>query len=318
MANWGGFVLATATVAVKADETPTDTRTSRKHRRLPIWWFVVTILLVAVIVVTFTPGVLDYFNDPDAEVHAPGITDFLPDAIFGEGTWFEFNRLTLARVIAAAALIVVLSIAAVTAKLRPSGFQVCVEYVLEFVRRSIGVATLGEARGRRYAKTLGFVFFGVLAMNLTGIIPGLNIGASSAVAVPVVCAVYVWVVYIAAGIKERGFKRFTKEQLVPAGVPASLCILITPIEFFSTFIMRPVSLIIRLLANMMAGHMLLAVTYFGTQALMLAGGLLAATSVLTFAGSVVVTLFELFVAILQAYIFTMLAAVYIKLSVEAH
>ncbi len=81
---------------------------------------------------------------------------------------------------------------------------------------------------------------------------------------------------------------------------------------------RPATLAIRLLSNMIAGHMLLAVTYFGTQAMTVAMGAMKPLAVLTFTGSVILTLFELFVAVLQAYVFTILTAVYIKMSVEAH
>lgn len=238
--------------------------------------------------------------------------------MFGEGTWYEFNRLTMARVIAAVVVMILLAGMAASAKIRPGRLQVCIEYVLEFVRRSVGIEMLGESRGRHYAKPLAFVFFGTLAMNLTGIIPGIDIAASSAVAVPIVFAVYVWVLYIAAGIKNRGAGRFFKEQLVPKGLPIPVYILITPIEFVSNFIIRPLTLAIRLLANMMAGHILLAITYFGTQTLLLASAALKPIAILTFAGSLAVTGFELFVAILQAYVFTVLTAVYIKMSVEAH
>ena len=94
--------------------------------------------------------------------------------------------------------------------------------------------------------------------------------------------------------------------------------LLTPIELLSTFIVRPATLAIRLLANMIAGHMLLAITYFGTQVLLIGVGAMVPISALTLAASVVMTLFELFVAVLQAYVFTVLTAVYIKMSVEAH
>ena len=305
-----GVILSTATVAVEPK--------TKKSRRLPLWWSVVAIILVAVVAATFVPVIVDTLQNPDTEVHQPGLSDFFPDVIFGEGTWFEFNRLTLARVIAMVAVIAILGGAALTAKLRPTRFQVCVEYVVEFVRRSIGVDVLGEVKGRRYAKSLGFVFFGVLAMNLTGVVPGINTAASSVVAVPLMFALYVWVLYIALGIKARGLWRYLKEQTMPEGVPWVLYILLTPIEFISNFIVRPVSLTIRLLANMMAGHMLLAITYFGTQSLLLAAPGLKALAVLTFAGSLAVTCFELFVAVLQAYVFTILTAIYISLSVEAH
>ena len=95
-------------------------------------------------------------------------------------------------------------------------------------------------------------------------------------------------------------------------------LLITPIEFLSTFIVRPVTLTLRLLCNMVSGHLLLGMTYFGTTSLLLHLQTTSALSALTGAAMVVMTLFEVFVALLQAYIFTILSGVYIKLSIEAH
>ena len=105
---------------------------------------------------------------------------------------------------------------------------------------------------------------------------------------------------------------------MPKGLPKPVYLLITPIEFFSTFIVRPATLAVRLLCNMMSGHLLLALTFFGTSALLAAAGSLKALAVATFAAAIAMTLFEIFVAFLQAYIFATLTAVYIKLSVESH
>ncbi|MFZ1381297.1 MAG: F0F1 ATP synthase subunit A [Scrofimicrobium sp.] len=258
------------------------------------------------------------FKDPDYEVHQPGLADFFPAAVLFEGTPFEMNRLVIARLLVAFALGLSFFLVVRNLKLRPGRMQWLSEFLAGFVRDQIGVELLGTSRGHRYATILGFIFFGVLGMNLTGIIPGIDIAASSVVAVPIVFAVVAYVTFIVAGIKARGGMRFLHEQLFPAGVPWPLYILLTPIEFISTFIIRPLSLAVRLLANMMAGHMLLALSYFGTQALLLASTFMKPLSILTFGGSIVATLFEIFVAALQAYVFTVLTAVYIKMSVEAH
>ena len=70
-------------------------------------------------------------------------------------------------------------------------------------------------------------------------------------------AIVAYVVFIYAGIKKHGVGRYFKNQLFPAGVPWPLYILLTPVEFLSTFILRPITLTLRLLMNMVAGHMLL-------------------------------------------------------------
>ena len=98
-----------------------------------------------------------------------------------------------------------------------------------------------------------------------------------------------------------------------------LYILLTPIEFFSTFIVRPFTLFVRLLANMIAGHMLLALTILASNYFLLtAAGGLKVISLVTFLAAIAVTAFEIFVAFLQAYVFAVLTAVYVEQSVHAH
>ena len=296
-------ILSTLTKA----EEPQVVRT----RTLPRWYWICVALLVALAAVTFWPAMTEH-------PHQPGILDFLPEAIFGEGTFLSFNRVTLARVIVAVVLCAVAARVASRLRLVPTRGQQVVEMLAEFVRRSIGIEMLGDARGRRFAPILGVIFIGVLGMNLTGVVPGINIAASSVMAVPVVFAVLAYVTFIAAGIREQGVGPFFKSQLFPPGLPWPIYFLITPIEFFSNFVVRPATLAIRLLCNMISGHLLLALTFFGTSAMLASAGGMKGLAVLMVGTSLVVTLFEIFIAILQAYIFAVLTAVYIKLSVEAH
>ncbi len=287
-------------------ETPPTTR-----RVLPRWYVAILVILALVIIATAVPAFTE-------TMHSPGIEDFFPAPIFGAGTFFSFNRLVLARIIAAVVLCVIFAVGAAHLKLIPSRGQQLLEMGAEFVRNQIGIQVLGEARGKKYSAFLGFVFFGVLAMNLTGIVPGINIAASSVMAIPLVFAVISYVSFIGAGIKKQGVGSFFKSQLFPPGVPKAIYIILTPIEAFSTFVVRPATLAIRLLCNMISGHLLLAMTFFGTSAMLAAIPAMKGLAVLTIASSFVVTLFELFIAVLQAYIFAILTSVYIMLSVENH
>ena len=250
--------------------------------------------------------------------HQPGLADFFPSAIFGEGSILEFNRLTLARVVMGLLVSGALLAVAYRPKLVPGRGQMAVEVIAEFIRSNIALEMLGTKNGRKFSGFIGFAFFGVLAMNLAGIIPGLNIAASSVVAVPMVFAVITYATYIGAGIKAQGVGHFFASQLLPPGLPKPMYLLITPIEFLSNFIVRPVTLTVRLLANMMSGHLLLGMTYFGTATLLHALSAISSVSILTGAAMLLMTGFEVFVAFLQAYIFTILTAVYIKLSIESH
>ena len=269
------------------------------------------VVLVAVIVLTAVPA---FTQHP----HSPGVEDFFPEALFGQGTFLEFNRLTLVRVVMAVALCLMAGTVASRIKIVPGRGQALLEIVADFVRSNVAFTLLGNKNGRRFAPLLGTLFLGVLAMNLSGVIPGLNIAASSVVAVPMVFAALTYITFIGAGIREQGVGHFFASQLMPPGLPKVMYLLITPIEFLSNFIVRPVTLTLRLLCNMVSGHMLLGMTFFGTTSLLLHLQASSTISLLTGASMIVMTLFEIFVAVLQAYIFTILSAVYIKLSIEAH
>lgn len=288
----------------------TTTQGPRTYKT-PTWVKALSGVLVVIILASAVPA----FTEAN---HKPGIADFFPSAIFGEGTFFEFNRMALARVIAGVVVCLLFGVAAARLKLVPGRGQSLVELSADFVRKQVGVEVLGEAAGRRWAPLLGFIFFGVLAMNITGVVPGINIAASSVMAVPLVFALISWVVFIGAGIKAQGVGHFFKTQLFPAGVPKPLYILLTPIEAFSTFVVRPATLAIRLLANMISGHLLLSITFFGTASLLAAAPAFKGIAILTIGSTFIVTLFELFIAVLQSYIFAILTAVYIMLSVEEH
>jgi len=103
-------------------------------------------------------------------------------------------------------------------------------------------------------------------------------------------------------------------------VPWPIYLILTPIEFLSTFIIRPATLTVRLLANMLAGHLLLVLCFAATNYLFFEASSLGLNlaGIGTLAAGFAFTLFEIFVAVLQAYVFTVLTAVYIQLSVESH
>lgn len=255
-----------------------------------------------------------------AGFHGPSLADFFPPAVLFEGTVFEFNRITMVRIIATAVLVLLFWLAARSPRLVPSRGQSLGELAVDFVRTGIAEESLGKEVGRRYAPLLIVIFFGVLAMNITGIIPFLNIAGSSVVGMPLVFALVSYVAFIYAGIKAQGAGHFFKSQLFPPGVPKAIYLILTPIEFLSTFVIRPATLTVRLLANMLAGHLLLVLCFSATNFLFFeasSAGLSIAGAGTLLAGFAF-TLFEIFVAVLQAYVFTVLTAVYIQLSVESH
>lgn len=235
------------------------------------------------------------------------------------GTPFALNRIELIRILVLILLLVFLLVGTRRMKLVPGRGQVVVEFILGFPRQSIVVDTLGEKDGRRFMPLLMTVFFVTLGMNLTGIIPGLQIAGTSVIGIPLIEAVVLYVVFIYAGIKKHGGGGFLKNALFPPGVPWFLYILLTPVEFVSTFIVRPISLVLRLLMNLVAGHMLLALCWAATQFFLVTllftnGQPLGLLGLGSFAFGVVFFALELFVALLQAYVIAILGAIYIQLA----
>ncbi|MET0589863.1 MAG: F0F1 ATP synthase subunit A [Naasia sp.] len=253
--------------------------------------------------------------------HAPTLAEFFPPVILFEGTPFEINRIIMVRLIAVALLILLLWLGTRRMKVVPGRGQSIVEMLFGFVRTTIGEEILGRKDGKRFLPLLTTIFFLVLATNITGVIPGLNIAGSSLIGLPLVLAVVAYVAFIYAGIKDRG-AAFFKTALFPPGVPKPLYILLTPIELLSTFILRPISLTLRLLMNMVVGHLLLVLCFAATDFFFFnasVDGPLRLIGAGTLGFGIFFTLFEILVAVLQAYIFTLLTAVYIQLAVaEEH
>ncbi len=234
------------------------------------------------------------------------------------GTPFAINRIELIRFIVLIALVLFLWLGTRRMKLVPSRGQVLVEYILGFPRKSIVIDTLGEKDGRRFMPILVTIFFVTIGMNLTGVIPPLQIAGTSIIGIPLIEAAVAYVMFIYAGIRRHGGKFFTA-ALFPPGVPWPLYILLTPVEFVSTFIVRPISLVLRLLMNLVAGHMLLALCWAATQFFLVTllftqGNFLGLLGIGTFAFGVIFFGLELFVAVLQAYVITILATIYIQLA----
>jgi F-type H+-transporting ATPase subunit a len=245
----------------------------------------------------------------------PTIDDFLPPEILFQGTPFALNRLILVRIFAVIVIVLVLGITAKRAKLVPGRWQGAVEWAIDFVRTNIVYQVMGELRGKRYLPMISTIFFAVLIFNLCGVIPGLNIAGTATIVMPLVFALWTLVQYWAAGIREKGLGHFLKDELLPAGVPWPIYILLAPIMFLEILIVRPFSLTIRLFANMVAGHLLIAICFAATEWFLIESHtLLSFAGVATLLGGFIMTLFELMVAALQAFIFAILTTSYINMS----
>ena len=246
-------------------------------------------------------------------LHFPPMSELVEwRGILFKDTPFEVNKVVL--LMWASALIVFLLFwtagrAAASGRLVPTGVQSIVESGVEFVRNDIILQTMGPA-GLGWTPFLVTMFFFIFFTNIWEVVPGIQFPVNARMALPAFLAILVWFIFNLIGIKAQGFGGYMKSMLFPPGVPKALLPLVALIEFISTVFVRPFSLAVRLFANMLAGHLLL-VTFAVLCAALWTAAPVAVILPLPFIMLVLLTAFEILVAVLQAFIFTILAAVYI-------
>jgi F-type H+-transporting ATPase subunit a len=224
------------------------------------------------------------------------------------------NRIMLIRVFVTLVILLVFWLGVRRMKIVPGRFQTLIEWGLDFVRVGIAEDLLGKKDGRRFLPILTTFFFMIIAMNITGIVPGINIAGTSVIGVPILLAAIAYVTWIYAGLRKHP-GAFLRNALFPPGVPWPLYIIVTPIEIISTFIVRPITHTLRLLMNLIVGHLLLVLCFLATQWFFFeAPGLFKLFGVGTLLFGFAFTLLEILIAILQAYVFTILTAVYLQLA----
>lgn len=224
---------------------------------------------------------------------------------FGEGI-FAVNKVVVLMFVGVLVVFGIFMAAASRKSLVPTGVQNLAESIIEFVQEGIILQTMGRD-GLVWTPFLLTLFTFIAALNLIGLVPAIQMPVNARIALPALMAIVVWIVFNVVGIVKQGPIGYFKSIMFPPGVPKALYILVSPIELVSTIVVRPLSLAVRLFANLLAGHLILVSFAVITAALVktvigavLSGGLLIA-----------LTAFEVLVALLQAYIFTILAAVYI-------
>jgi F-type H+-transporting ATPase subunit a len=195
----------------------------------------------------------------------------------------------------------------------PGKRQFYVEQIYGFVRNTIGRDVIGAEHFKRFLPLLFTLFTMVLVNNLFGIVPFIQFPTMSRIAFPIVLTLIVYVVYHVVGLKAKGGVVPYIKSMVPPGLPGWVVPLMFVLELATYFIIRPVTLALRLFGNMFAGHLLLLVFIVGGEYLTFEAGSigLAGAGVASFLFSIVMTFFELLVEFLQAFVFTILAALYL-------
>lgn len=244
----------------------------------------------------------------------------IPEMMFG----FQPTKLMVLEVVAA--VIVALLFIPLARKIatgeRPRGrMWNLLESMLVFIRDQVARPAIGEHEADRFLPLLWTLFFFVLGCNLLGMIPWLG-SPTGALGVTAALAAVSFLAVVGAGMASHGFVGFFKAQVPHMDLPFPLGYLLFPLLLVLEvmgLLIKHVVLAVRLFANMFAGHLVLAVILgFILSAAnlgMVAWGGVTVASVL---GSVALSLLELFVAFLQAYIFTFLTALFIGMSVHSH
>jgi F-type H+-transporting ATPase subunit a len=237
---------------------------------------------------------------------APGKGDFILPGIVG-GFTKPMAQIILSVIIVFAFFMV----AGRRSLLVPNRVQFAGEGVYRFVRDGIAQDTIGPEFAR-YVPYLTALFSFVLVNNIFGIVPLFQFPSMSRIGFPAGLAILSWLVFNFVGVRRKGLGGYLKEVCIPPGVPKWILPLLIPLEFVQTILTRPLTLGLRLFANMFAGHLMLLVFIVGGDYMLLHGtGALPFLSPFAFLMGIVMTIFEALIQVLQAYIFTLLTSLYI-------
>ncbi len=249
----------------------------------------------------------------------PGAEEVFPPQIFEQVAWFD-----------KAILLVIVSVFIISGflwsavrrpALVPGRMQFTGELLYNFVRNGIGRDLIGSKDFMTFVPLLFTLFTYIMVNNLFGVTPFVSFPPMAHIAFPMVLAIIVLVVYNVAGIRRQGFGRYFRDVMFIPGVPWFVYPILAPIELLTILFIRPFTLTLRLFANMFAGHMLLLVFVTGAEYMIIevSNPALKAAGLLTGVVAIVMSLFELFIELFQAYIFALLTALYISGAVnEGH
>ncbi|MCZ2402412.1 F0F1 ATP synthase subunit A [Paenarthrobacter sp. Z7-10] len=245
----------------------------------------------------------------------PGVSSHLP-AIFSIGS-FDFTKQMLLVLLSVVLIAWFFIAAGRKGQLVPGRLQFAGEMGYNFVRNSVAKDVIGGKDFVKYVPLLFTLFFFILVNNIYGAIPILQLPSFSHVGGTYLLAIVVYVIWISAGVRRNGVK-FFKMAVVPSGVPWPILPLVVPIEIISNFVVRPMTHSLRLFATMLSGHLIVLIAGSGIEFLLAQEGfLLKGTSLLVLIGAVAMYMLEALIMVLQAYVFTLLTAIYIEGAIHA-
>lgn len=241
----------------------------------------------------------------------PGAGDFVLPGIFEGVEWL--NKPVLMASVSVLVLIGFFFLASRKGAMVPGRLQFAGEGIYGFVRKDLGRDILGSEHFMRFVPLIFSLFIFIALNNVFGIIPFVQFPTMSLIGFPIALTLTVWITYLWVGIAKKGFFGYFKYEMFPPGVPWPVYLVLSPIELAKVLLVQPLTMALRLFANMFAGHLLLLVFILGGEYM-----LIESTNLLpkilsfgAFAMGIVMTFFELLIQLLQAYIFALLTSLYI-------
>lgn len=228
-------------------------------------------------------------------------------------TPFGVNKVVLVYALAAA-LTIGIFVLGNRKQLVPTGMQNLAEQAVEFVEDGIIMQTIGP-QGLKWTPYLLSTFFFIFFCNIFEVVPFVQMPATARIALPMLLALLAYVIYHGSGFVEHGPFGYIKHAVVVPGIPFAMHLLVVPIEFVIKFLVTPFTHTVRLFANLLAGHILLVTFAILTSALWVQDWT-AVFLPLPFVAVIFFVAFEILVSLLQAYVFTLLAGVYIGQAVS--
>ncbi len=242
------------------------------------------------------------------EFVAPSPANFDLPGFFGS----EVTKPMVQLVLAAIVVFGFFFVAARKRAMVPGKLQFAGEGAYGMVRNSIARDIIGSHDFQRFVPYLVTLFFFIFVNNLFASIPLIQFPTFSRASMAYALAGLSWVVYNWVGVRKHGLLGYLKLQCVPSGVSPMMYPLLVPLEFFSNLIVRPVTLALRLFCNMFAGHLLLMLFATGGLYLIENGGVGYVAGPMAWVLAIAISFLELLVQFLQAYVFTLLNAMYIS------
>lgn len=260
-------------------------------------------------------------EESHSEGFAPGVASFCARPLFPElGEQFSWLNNVLAQAVIGAILVIAFWLwVSSRQKVVPGKRQFFGELAYNFIRNGIARDMLGHDY-RKFLPYLVALFSFILVNNLFGQFFLFMFPTFSKIGYAWALAALTFVLYNGVGIYKHGFFKYLKNNTIPAGVPAWIYPLIVPLEFLSNFVIRPITLGLRLFANLFGGHLVILVFVVGGTLLLttteeIAGKpiwLLQTAGGFSLIFSFALFALELFVSVMQAYIFTVLTAQYVS------